>query len=121
VVRQGALEYGMLLGLRHWRDAGRTGLVAQQTLNAFLGEALLPAPHHRPADADPLGNLQQALGGQQDDLRPLNVLHRTPSVRDDPLQIRVMLSREEKRDSPSHSSRLARLCASVNPPFASVH
>ena len=25
------------------------GLVAQQTLNAFLGEALLPAPHHRPA------------------------------------------------------------------------
>jgi hypothetical protein len=34
------------------------------TLNAFLGEALLPAPHHWPADADPLGNLQrrQALG-----------------------------------------------------------
>ena len=83
----GALDDGMHLGLRHWRDAGRTGLVAQQTLNAFLGEALLPAPHHRPADADPLGNLQhrQALGGQQDDLRPLNVLHRTPSVLDDPL------------------------------------
>jgi hypothetical protein len=33
-----------------------TGLVAQQILNAFLGEALLPAPHHRPAHADPLGN-----------------------------------------------------------------
>jgi hypothetical protein len=32
-----------------------------------------------------------------------------------------MLSREEKRDGLSHSSRLARLCASVNPPFASVH
>jgi hypothetical protein len=31
----------MHLGLRHWRDAGRTGLVAQQILNAFLGEALL--------------------------------------------------------------------------------
>src|SRR5580658_9544640 len=54
---QGALDHGMHLGLWHWRDAGRAGLVAQQTLNAFLGEALLPA-HHRPADADPLGNLQ---------------------------------------------------------------
>ena len=36
---------GMHLGLRHWRDAGRTGLVAQQTLNAFLGEALLAKRH----------------------------------------------------------------------------
>jgi hypothetical protein len=55
-------------------------LSRSKTLNAFLGEALLPTPHHRPADADPLGNLQhrQALGGLQDDLRPLNVLHRTP-------------------------------------------
>jgi hypothetical protein len=98
-------------------------LSRSKTLNAFLGEALLPTPHHRPADADPLGNLQhrQALGGLQDDLRPLNVLHRTPSVLDHPLQIRALLSREEKRDSPSHSSRLARFCASVNPPFASVH
>ena len=50
-----ALDYGMHVDLRHWRDARRTGLVAQQTLNAFLGEALLPAPHHWPADADPLG------------------------------------------------------------------
>jgi hypothetical protein len=120
---QSALDHGMHLGLRHWRDAGRTCLVAQQTLNAFLGKALLPAPHHWPADANPIGNLQhrQTLGGQQDDLRPLNVLHRTPSVLDDPFQIRAMLSREEKRDGLSHSCRLARLCASVNPPFASVH
>ena len=55
---QSALDYGMHLGLWHWRDAGRAGLVAQQALNAFLGEALLPAPHHRPAEADALGNLQ---------------------------------------------------------------
>jgi hypothetical protein len=58
---------------------------------------------------------------QQDDLRPLNVLHWTPSVLDDPLHTSAMLSREEKRDSLSHSSRLARLRPSVNPPFASVH
>jgi hypothetical protein len=54
-------------------------------------------------------------------LRPLNVFHRAPSVLDDPLQVRAMLSREEKRDALSHSSTLARLCASVNPLFASVH
>jgi hypothetical protein len=30
----------MHLGLRHWRDTGRTGLVAQETLNAFLGETI---------------------------------------------------------------------------------
>jgi len=48
-------------------------------LNAFFGEALLPAPYHWPADADPLGNLKnrQALGRQQNDLPPLNMLHRT--------------------------------------------
>jgi hypothetical protein len=40
---QGALDDGMHLGLRHWRDAERAGLVAPQTLNAFLGEALLPS------------------------------------------------------------------------------
>jgi hypothetical protein len=74
----------------------------------------------RHAAADDLA-FEHAERGEQGDLRPLNGLHRTPSVRDDPLQIRAMLSREEKRDSPSHSSRLARLCASVNPPFASVH
>jgi hypothetical protein len=40
---QGALDHGMKLGLRHWRDAGRADLVAQPTLNAFLGEAALKA------------------------------------------------------------------------------
>jgi hypothetical protein len=35
--------------------------------------------NHWPADADPLGNLKnrQALGRQQNDLPPLNMLHRT--------------------------------------------
>src|ERR1700685_3385129 len=41
---QGALDYGMHLDLWHWRDAGRAGFVAQQALNAFLVEALPPAP-----------------------------------------------------------------------------
>ena len=97
------------------RAGGSCRATDPQCLPQRSAAASLPAPRHRPADADPLGNLQhrQALGGQQDDLRPLNVLHQAPSVLDDPLQIRVMLSREEKRDSPSHSTRtVLRLCES---------
>jgi hypothetical protein len=38
------------------RLAGLAGLVAQQTLDPRFGEAVLPTPHHRPADADALSN-----------------------------------------------------------------
>jgi hypothetical protein len=38
------------------RLAGLAGLVAQQTLNPRFGEAVLPTPRHRPADADALSN-----------------------------------------------------------------
>jgi hypothetical protein len=48
---QGALDHGMHLGLRHGWSARRARLIAQQTVEAFLGKALLPAPNHRPADA----------------------------------------------------------------------
>ena len=34
--------------------AGLAGFVAQQTINAGLGKALLPAPHRRPSDTDAL-------------------------------------------------------------------
>ena len=120
---QGALDHSMDLGLQHRRDAGRTGLVAQQTLEAFFGITLLPAPHHRPAHADPLGDLQhrQTLSRQQDDLRPLDVLHGPASVLHDPMKPGAIFTREEKRDGLSHSDRLAQPKRLVNPPFASVH
>jgi hypothetical protein len=38
------------------RLARLAGLVAQQTLDRRFGEAVLPTPHHRPADADALSN-----------------------------------------------------------------
>ncbi len=44
--------------------AGRTGLVAQQSLDAFFGVALLPAPNGGPANACLLGDVEdgEALG-----------------------------------------------------------
>ena len=93
---QGALDHGMHLGLRHWRDARRARLVAQQTIEAFLGEPLLPAPDHGPADADPPGDLQhrETVSREQDDPRPLDMLHGTTSILDDPLQPNAFVSRE---------------------------
>jgi len=51
------------------RLAGRTGLVAQEALDAFLGVALLPAPDGWPADARLLGDVEdaEAFGREQDD------------------------------------------------------
>src|SRR5205809_1721424 len=70
---------------RHGRLAGWTRLVPQQSLDAFFGEALLPAPHRGAAHADAPGDLQhgQALVGAQDDARPLDVLVQTVPVGDE--------------------------------------
>ena len=83
---QGALDDGMHLACGTRRSPADRSCRAA-TLNAFLGEALLPAPHHRPADADPLGNLQhrQALGGRQDRFAHAERASPEPSVLDDPL------------------------------------
>jgi hypothetical protein len=58
------------------RLAGLAGLVAQQTLDPALGEALLPPPHRRPADADavrrPLRRVPICRG--EHDARPLDML-----------------------------------------------
>ena len=95
---QGALDHGMHFGLRYRRNARRPGLVPQQALAAFLGEPLLPSPHHRTADADPLGNLQhrQTVGRKQDDLRPLHMLHGPTTVLGNPLKPSAIISKEMK-------------------------
>ena len=117
---QGALDHGMDLGLRHRRNARRTRLVAQQTVEAFFGVALLPAPYHGSADADPIGDLEhwQMVCRGQDDLRPLNMLHGAAAILDDIAQPSTISSREQKRGGLCHLARLARR---LKPPIASVH
>jgi len=71
----------------------------------------------------PLGDLQhrQTLSRQQDDLRPLDLLHGPASVLHDPMKPGAIFTREDKRDGLGHSDRLAQPKRPVNPPFASVH
>ena len=67
-------QLGHLIG-RDRRLAGFAGFVAQQALNARFGEALLPSPHCRPAEADALGNplCRTSIGRGEHDAHPLHV------------------------------------------------
>jgi hypothetical protein len=67
-------QLGRLIG-RDRRLAGLAGFVAQQARNARLGEALLPAPHGGPTEADALGNplCRPPIGRGEHGARPLHV------------------------------------------------
>jgi hypothetical protein len=73
----GRYQSGRFIG-RDRRFAGLAGLVAQQTLHAGFGEALLPTPHRRPADAEALSNLlrRSPIDGGEHDARSLHVFCR---------------------------------------------
>ena len=70
------------------RDARRPRLVAQQAVDAFLGEALLPAPDAGLRLARPAHDLDgaEAVRRQQHDLGPPDMLLRAVAVTDDRLQ-----------------------------------
>lgn len=89
-----SLARRVLKGQRHhtlgylsaqWRDARGTGLVPQKAIQALLHEPLLPTPHRGLADAGCAHDLGRAdaIGSQQHDPRPPNVLLGTVSVRQD--------------------------------------
>ena len=73
---------------RDRRLAGLARLVAQQTVHALFGEALLPPPHHRPADADLRRDLlhRAAACRGEHDPRPLDVFARPVAIGRDRLQ-----------------------------------
>ena len=86
--RERSLQHGLHLRLRGRRLAGQARLVVHQTVQALLGEALLPAPHHRTAHPGLSGNLQhgQALVRQQHDPGAQHVFDRMTAVVDDILK-----------------------------------
>ena len=93
------------------REACRAaGSCRATNIKTLLGVTLLPAPHHRPAHADPLGDFQhrQPVGREQHDLSPLDVLQRPTTVLDDPMKPDAIAGGEQKRNSLSHPARLAR-------------
>jgi hypothetical protein len=64
------------------------GAIAQQAVDSGQGEAPLPAPHRRPADAHPAGHLGHAEVGEgmENDPRPQHVLVGAVAIRDERLE-----------------------------------
>jgi hypothetical protein len=89
---------------RKRRPAGLARLVAQQTVNALLGVARLPAPEGGTAAPDPPRHCQhrQALSRAENDLRPMHALERTIAIGDDRQQTRAIFGRRGDADSLCH-------------------
>ena len=83
----GGHHAGLDLGSER-RNARRAGLIAEQTGHAFGHEALLPAPDGCLARAGAAGEFHRAaaLGGQQHDLGPPDMLLRAVAIRHDGAQ-----------------------------------
>jgi hypothetical protein len=103
--------------------AGLARLVAQQALDTLLGEALLPTPHRRPAGTGLARDRQnrQAVGRQENDPSPLNVLLRPVAITDNRSQSHAILVAEKNTDALCHAPTIAWFEPSVNPMIASVH
>ena len=108
---------------RQRRLARSAGLVPEQTRHPRLGEAALPAPHRRPADAGAprhFGN-RQPIRRMKNNPRPLNMLQRPAPITDDSGQSRAVLGSDNHTNIMGHDPRIARLTPLVNQLFVSVH
>ena len=87
-----------------------TGLVAQQAIDPFLGEAFLPAPDAGLRLARPAHDLDraEAAGRKQYDLGPPGMLLRGVAVADDRLQAAAIDGAEGDGDTGAHAARVAR-------------
>ena len=115
-------DLGDRLG-RKGRFARLASFVAQQPIHALLGEALLPAPHVRPAQAAATRHLQdgQSLRRQKNDPSPQNMLLRAVAVADNGGQAPTIVGLKQDAHSLCHAPRIAWITALVNPPIKSVH
>ena len=88
------------------RDARRPGLVAQQAVDALGHEAGLPAPYGGLADAGAAHDLggAAAIGGQQHDVRPPDVLVRTVAIRNDHRKSLTIVGGEVDADPAAHTA-----------------
>ncbi len=108
---------------RKRRAAGLAGLVAQQTIDALLGVARLPAPHRRAADPGSTRDFEhrQALGRAENDICPLHMFERTVAVGDDRQQALAIFGGRKDANGLGHAHRFAHPSALVNRAFVSVH
>ena len=105
------------------RLAGLARLVAQQAIDAFLHEALLPPPDHRlgqPRAAHDLGG-PASVGGGDDHPSAGRVLLPGVAIRDDRFEANAILRSDRDDDACSHPSSLNRSTRSGNPLNGAVH
>lgn len=103
--------------------ARRSGLVAQETVYAFVHEPLLPAPDDRLRQAGAAHDLQRpaALGCRQDHPGAGRMLLRGIAAPGDPFETDAILQRDFDNDACSHSQSMDQVSAVGNPPNASIH
>jgi hypothetical protein len=105
------------------RLAGLAGGIAQQTVDAGGGEALLPAPHRGPADAGASGDLSDAqpLSRVEDDPSPRHVLLSAIAIGHDRLEPSTIVSGNQGAKDLSHGPNMPHRPVFVNLLFVSVH
>jgi hypothetical protein len=87
-----------------------------------LGEALLPAPHCRPADPGAFGHRRDApsIGRAEDDPSPRHMLLGAVAIGDDRLEPSTIFSRDQRTHCLSRAPSIAYPLRLVNPLNASV-
>ena len=92
---------------RQRRNARGSGLVAGEPLDPLMHKALLPAPDHGFALADRAGNggRARAVGRQNNDPCPPDVLLRTVAIPDDRLQASPIRRRDLDSNSLAHAAQ----------------
>jgi hypothetical protein len=110
-------------GVVQRRLAGLAGGIPQQAVDPRQGEAPLPAPDRRPADADPPRHLgdAQALGRIENDPRPQRVLVDAVTIGDDRLEPSTIVTGHNGADMLGRPAGMPHLSAFVNPLIVSVH
>jgi hypothetical protein len=98
-------------------------LVAQQPVDALIGEALLPSPYRRTAESDLARHRQhrQAVARQENDPSPLNVFLRPAAIAVDRSQSHAILIAKKDTDGLCHAPRITWIQPAVNPMFVSMH
>ena len=107
-----------------WRGLpGFLVLSRKQAVDTGFGEALLPAPHRRPAQPGPPGDLRhlQPLGRGQDDPCPRHMLLRPVTIGQDRRHVPAILGGDEGTDRLCHGQTIAQPARRMNPKNASVH
>lgn len=121
--RTGQLQYFRdgLGGQR--RLAGFARLVMQEPIDPLLAVSLLPAPYCRTTEPSLACHFKhrQAFSREQNDLRPLDMLHRTVAVADNGEQSLAIFQRDEDTDGLGHATTFACPAKNVNLMKASMH